>query len=595
MNKNLTWAIGGEAGFGIMSVGLLFSKLAVRSGFHIFTYAEYPSLIRGGHNVIFVHFSHDEVFSQKRGIDLLVALNRQTFDFHKNDLEEGAEVIFDEGDFLIEEAEVAAKKVKRLSIPLKKIISNLGTAPVMINNLALGASVAIFGFDLSILLSLINDQFADKGQSVVEENQKAARAGYDYVIGQNWTGRKIVVQQSTTNDQTRFNLGQRLVITGNEAVALGALVSGCQFYAAYPMTPSTSILHFLAEKGPSYGMVVRQPEDEIGVINEAVGASFAGVRAMVGTSGGGFALMNEAVALTGMTETPLVIVVSQRPGPATGMPTWTEQGDLQFIMRSGHGEFSKIVLAPGDPQEAYALTKKAFNLADIYQCPVFIILDKYLSESHKSFENSQFGVHPRGVHSPVKLQSDNRVIEPFPRYKVTADGISPRILPGTKGYFYQANSYEHLEDGYTTESAQERKKQVEKRMKKIETYLANHAQGPTLYGPESADITFVGWGSIKMPMLQALTEFRIKNLEFRINFLHFSHIWPLAKEKVAEQLKKAKRLVLIENNFTGQFGQLLRQETGVEIKDRLLKYDGRPFYPEEIIEYIAKNTSEAPR
>lgn len=260
--------------------------------------------------------------------------------------------------------------------------------------------------------------------------------------------------------------------------------------------------------------------------------------------------MNEAVSLAGMAETPLVIVVVQRPGPATGMPTWTEQGDLQFIIRSGHGEFPKIVLAPGDVSEAFELTVEAFNLAEIYKTPVFVVSDKYLAESHKSLERS-------------KLKADR----------------SPKLSRRSP----KANSYEHLDDGHTTESSEERIKQVDKRNQKTETYLKNHFQGPRLYGSQRADVTLVGWGSTKGPVLQA-----ISNLESpTFSYLHFNRVWPLNSDLVGAELGKYKKLVLVENNSTGQLGQLLRQETGIEIKDKLLKYDGRPFYPEEVLKHVS--------
>lgn len=596
-----TFKIGGEAGYGIMTAGLLFSKTCTRSGFNIFDYVEYPSLIRGGHNVMETHFGVAEIFSQERGVDLLVALNHETIERHLSELKDGGAVLFDPKKTDVSDVSFP-KNIAQFPVPLEELAEQMGLLKVMRNNVALGASVALFGLDIEILLGVITDVFADKGEKIIKDNQMAARAGFDYVGRQNYEQRSLN-RKRPSPEFAKDN--KKLVLTGNEAIGLGAIAAGCKFYAAYPMTPSSSILHYLASKAPETGMIVRHAEDEIGVVNEALGASFAGARSMVGTSGGGFALMNEAVSLAGVSETPLVIVVAQRPGPATGLPTWTEQGDLQFIIRSGHGEFPKIVLAPGDVEEALELTFKAHNLADIYQEPVFIVSDKFLSESHKSINSSNLESRisnltvDRGKLEDVK---GSEKVGPYPRYKTTADGISPRILPGTPGFYYQANSYEHLEDGHTTENAEERARQVDKRARKAATYVDLHFRPPTLYGPKDAELTFVGWGSTKGPMLQAIQQSTlnhslrsdsgqaISNQQF--NFLHFNHIWPLDGELVKSELKKHTHLVIIENNSTGQLGQLLRQETGINIKEKLLKYNGRPFYPEEILDYVKNFQAE---
>jgi 2-oxoglutarate ferredoxin oxidoreductase subunit alpha len=333
-------------------------------------------------------------------------------------------------------------------------------------------------------------------------------------------------------------------------------------------------------------MVVRHAEDEIGVVNEAIGAAYAGVRAMLGTSGGGFALMVEGLSFAGISETGFVVFLAQRPGPATGLPTWTEQGDLLFAIRAGHGEFPKIVIASGDAEEAFQNTVEAFNLADIYQTPVILLSDKYLSESHESVDISRFQQEiriDRGKWSDEKNEGD---IKPFPRYQVTEDGISPHMRPGTPGWFYQMNSYEHVEDGHTTEEANERIKQVDKRNRKAITYLARHFQMPKVYGAENADITIVGWGSTKLPVLELFAREGTTIHGKTVNFIHFTHMWPMDGGRVHDELVKHKQLVLVENNSTAQLGQLLRQETGILIEKRLLKYDGRPIYAEEIGEFI---------
>jgi 2-oxoglutarate ferredoxin oxidoreductase subunit alpha len=351
------------------------------------------------------------------------------------------------------------------------------------------------------------------------------------------------------------------------------------------MTPSSGVLTSLAAWGKKTGMVVRHSEDEIAVINSALGASFAGARSAVGTSGGGFALMVEAVSMSGITELPIVVFISQRPGPATGMPTWTEQAELLFAIHGGHGEFPKIVLAPGDHQEMVELTMKAFDLADIYQVPVIVLSDMLLSESHNSIpydevqENIKKHIPNRG-RLVVSAEAD------YKRYLVTDDGVSPRLVPGETKTFYQTNSYEHLEDGHTTESDTERIKQVDKRARKMNTYLTNHFAGPTVVGDlNDAQIVFVGWGSTKGVASDAIR--KSNELGKKTAYIHFSHLYPLDKNKVKALITDgSKKYILVENNSEGQLGKLLQMEIGVSFENKILRYDGRPLSVEQFIEKI---------
>ena len=591
MTKNdFTWAVGGEAGFGINASGLIFSKTLTRSGFNIFNYIEYPSLIRGGHNVFSVRASDKEVFSQEKGIDILVALNRETFDLHKKNLKKDSFVIYDEDQFKIKEVKAG---VNFLQVPLEALVKKVGGIKLMTNNVALGASIALLGLDLKSLFSVIEDNFLRKGKEIVDKNQKAAQAGYTYVKEKFKSLVACLPARQVQTIKPENDSEAKLVLTGNEAISLGAILGGCQFFAAYPMTPASSILHNLAAFAEKTGMVVKHAEDEISVINMAIGASFAGVRSALATSGGGFALMQESVSLAGATETPVVIIECQRPGPASGMPTWTGQGDLQFILRSGHGDFPKIVLTPGDQEEAFYLTAQAFNLADVYQCPVFVVSDKYLSESHKSVARSNFELRTsrfridRGklVSNETMKQWNSEAVKSYLRYKITDDGISPRAVPGMENHLFQANSYEHVEDGHTTEDIGERIKQVDKRTRKMKTFVKQHLPKPKVYGSQKTDITLVGWGSSKGPVLEAMKQ--CDNITVKqCNYLHLNYLWPFPKEEVAKVLRNAKKTLLLEGNSTAQLGQLIRQETGIEIKNKYLKYDGRPFYPEEIINFI---------
>jgi len=563
-----TWKIGGEAGFGILTTGSLFSKIASRRGNYVFDFIEYPSLIRGGHNTYDVTISDVPVHSLKAGIDVLVCLNKETFELHKAKLAPKARVIYDPDEF------VPSGDIVLVGIPFTKILAELKGQVIMKNTIALGASLAIFGADLTELLSIFEKQFKKKGDEVVSLNQEFAKRGFDAVVQNNSKDIILALQKKEAD--------KKIVLNGNEAFSYGAVAADCRFYCAYPMTPASTVLTTLASWSKKTGMVVRHAEDEIAVINTALGASFAGVRSAVGTSGGGFALMVEAISLSGITEIPLVIFLSQRPGPATGMPTWTEQADLLFAVHAGHGEFQKIVLAPGDQEEMIIQTMKAFDLADIYQVPVIVMSDMLLSEAHKSILLNNISSYIK-THKPNRGKLIDKSEAGYKRFAITEDGISPRLIPGDTNNFYQANSYEHLEDGHTTESDIERIRQVDKRAKKMEGYLASDFVLPTVIGDiQKAKTVFVGWGSTKGVFLDAENQVKEKGLP--VAFMHFSHIFPLSKEKLTPLFSDtSKQYVLVENNSEGQFGKLLRMETGISIDKKLLRYDGRPLTVEAIL------------
>lgn len=559
-----------------MTTGLFLGKIATRSGYHAFEYSEYPSLIRGGHNIIEVRISDEKVFSQEKKVDVLVCLNEETYILHKEEVKENGMVVIDQEKIDMTKYRNLVKKFTYVNLPFNKIIKDNGLATVMINNIALGALTYLLGAEISILKSLISEQFARKGEEIINKNIKGVQLGYESVKKSNSDGYHIKIPKTK-------EVIPQMYISGNEIIGLGSVAAGCKFYAAYPMTPSSALLHYLASKGEKAGMVVKHAEDEISVINMALGASWAGVRSMVGTSGGGFALMVESVSLAGITETPIVVIMGQRPGPATGMPTWTEQGDLLFVLHAGHGEFPKILLAPGDIEEAFKLTIEAFNLADIYQTPVILLGDKYLQEGHQSIEYSRIKNYEFKIDRGKLLKREELdKIKDYKRYLITDDGISPRALPGMKGSLHQVNSYEHIEDGHTTEDAQQRSKQVDKRNRKTETFLKNHTRLPVLYGDKTAPLTIISWGSMKGPVLQAMKEWNGK-----FNLLHFTYIWPLPQKELTEMLKGLNKTLLIENNSTAQLGQLLKMVTGIELENnKLLKYSGRPIYPEEVLEKV---------
>jgi len=566
-----TWKIGGEAGFGIMTTGLLFAKIASRSGYNTYDFVEYPSLIRGGHNAYDVTFGDEPVTTIKPAIDILICLNKETFDLHKGKMSKDGLVIFDPDQFTPEGENIA------IAVHFQKILKELNGQVIMKNIVALGASLALCGADLSELVAILGQQFGKKGESIIALNRAFAEKGFEEIQTSYKQYIRPLLQKRASDKQ--------LVLTGNEAFAYGAVGADCRFYAAYPMTPSSGVLTALAGWSAKTGMVVRHSEDEIAVINSALGASFAGVRSAVGTSGGGFALMVEAVSMSGITELPIVVFISQRPGPATGMPTWTEQGDLLFSVHAGHGEFEKIVLAPGDHQEMIEMTPYAFDLADTYQLPVIILSDMLLSESHASVSYPEIKKFME-EYKPKRGKLITKADATYKRYSLNDDGISPRLVPGADGIYYQTNSYEHLEDGHTTESDTVRVQQVEKRAKKWKTYLQNDFLAPKIYGDiKSAQTIFVGWGSTKGVALETLKQAKAQNKE--VAYIHFSSLYPLNVQKITELFSGIlEKCVLVENNATSQFGKLLRMETGVSIEKKIARFDGRPLVVDQLLKTI---------
>ncbi len=577
MQKKYTWKIGGEAGFGIKSVGLMFSKICTRAGLEVFDNSDYPSLIRGGHNTYQVTVSDQPVYGIEHQVDLLIALNQETIDTHWAELNHGSAIIYDATVVKIPKSKLADRNVSYYHVPWTEIYKKIDALPLMRNTISLGATVALMKLSWKDLESMIRQVFAHK-EKLIPINIQAARQGYDYIRDQY---KEEEYKIDLSHLEKRNKQDKRLVISGNEAIGLGALAAGCNFYAAYPMTPSSSLLHYLAEVAPQAGMIVRHAEDEISVINMALGASHAGARAMCGTAGGGFSLMVEALGLAGITETPLVILEAQRPGPATGLPTWTGQGDLHFVMHAAQDDFERIILAPGDTEECFRQTVLAFNLADQYQMPVIILSDKYLAESYRStqvFDSKKVKINRGKILTAASLRRQ----KDFRRYRLTADGVSPRTLPGTLGGIFLANSDEHDQYGLANEDSQNRIEQVDKRARKLAT-AARELDTVSVYGNPRARKTIIGWGSTKGPVLDAMRTMR-KPDEF--NFVHFNIIWPFPHEAFKRATARSKSFYLMEGNSTGQLGKLIRQETGVVMDHRFLKYDGRPLFPEEIRERL---------
>ncbi|HLD02015.1 MAG TPA: 2-oxoacid:acceptor oxidoreductase subunit alpha [Patescibacteria group bacterium] len=569
---DIQWAIGGEAGYGIMTTGAMMGKIFTRLGLSVFDYVEYPSLIRGGHNVYYVRGSDETIYSQKIPVDILVALNRNTIDEQKDELTPHAVIIYDPATVKVEPTEFTTQQL--FPVPLLEITKQVGADKLMINTVAVGASLALFYPDFAVLDQIMRDAFSKKGEEVVKENIETSKGGFDYVR-EHYAGKFPLTVTKKPQDM--------LFIGGAEAVTLGAIKAGVKFAAIYPMTPVNTIMTTLVANALQYSIIVKEPEDEIAGINMAIGAAFAGVRSLAATSGGGFSLMVEGLGLAAQTETPLVIVEGMRPGPSTGMPTWTSQGDLRFVLHASQDDFPRIVLAPGDIIEAFSYTMHAFNLAEKYQMPVIVLVDKYLMEGRATVKTQELQAKSewfRVDRGKVLTDEQAAAETDYLRYKLTDDGISPRSIPGQKGGIGLSGSDEHDEHGLYNEEANMRIAMMEKRYKKV-AMIKDEVSACDLYGPKDAPLTIVGFGSTKLTVLEAMNWLTKEGIQ--VNFLKINTLYPFLSDKIAPFIQNAKQTLIIEGNYEGQLEGLIRQHTLLPMQHRMRKYDGRPFYPEEIV------------
>jgi 2-oxoglutarate ferredoxin oxidoreductase subunit alpha len=565
--------IGGEAGQGMRIISSLLGKASVRSGLWVFTFQDIMSRIRGGHNFTQLRLSDRPVRSPSSKVDILVCLDKNTLELYQQNMQ--GFIIYDPGKF----KENPPLGEKYLAVPLEEMANKIGGDARMANSVASGAVLGLLGLTLDSLFSLIADIFSEKGDQVIQANKKCAQSGYD-LVKEKYKGLPFC-QNFTARDQHK-----KMLLTGSEAIALAAIASNIRFYSGYPMSPATPIMEYLAAKKKKYGLIVEQAEDEIAAINMAIGAFFGGARSMTGTSGGGLALMVEGISLAGMTETPIVIADCQRPAPATGFPTRTEQADLLYVAHAGHGEFPRAIFAPSTAEDAFDLTNKAFYLAEKYQTPVFILGDQYLNDSAWTADKfSLKGIIPEKQSLLSGDELKNISAYQYRRYRITDSGISPRILPGTPNQVLYADSDEHTEEGHITESGEVRRMMVEKRLRKL-SGLYQEIQKPKIYPDKRVKEYIVSWGSTLGIIEEAVSI--LNNEGLSIGFIHFSEVYPLREDAIPNDILKNARLVAVENNATAQFARLLRMETGVEIKDRILKYDGRPFYPQDVAEEIKK-------
>ena len=563
MRKDLSIVLCGQAGQGIQTVEYLLTRIFKLAGYHVFATKEYMSRVRGGINSTEIRVSSGPVCAYVNRIDILIPLNKGAVG-HVEKRISPKTIILAEKETIAEDFDQTRHKF--IDVPFTKKASEIGNK-IYSNVVAVGTVTGLFGIELQTVSEYVKKFFSSKADDVVQKNLAAVKEGFNLGVG---LADSSKIKFDINNDA---DIKNQILVNGAEAVALGAIAGGCNFISSYPMSPSTGVLVFLAKQAKDFGIIAEQAEDEIAAINMAIGAWYAGARAMVTTSGGGFALMTEGLSLAGILESPIVIHLAQRPGPATGLPTRTEQADLELALYAGHGDFPRILLAPGKIQDAFYLTRKAFDLAEKYQIPVFILTDQYFVDSYYNTACPDLSDINIEKHI-IKTDAD------YKRYKLTDDGISPRGIPGYGKGLVAVDSDEHDEAGHITEDLGLRVEMVDKRLKKFEL-LKDETIPPELVGSEDYKNLIVCWGSTYNVVKEA-----VKNLgRDDTAFLHFKQVYPLPGQ-TSDYLKKARRIIIVENNAASQFAKLIKLHTGIEINDRILKYDGLSFYVEELTDKL---------
>ena len=582
---DVTFRIGGEAGQGVESSGAGFAKALTRGGLHVFALPSYYSRVRGGHNYFTVRASDKPLTAVTDAVSLLLALNEETIRVHVDAIVPGGGLIVDEG-VEYDQALVEGRDLNVYSLPLVEIAEKHGSK-VMVNTAALAVAATLVGFGLEHILSVVRDNFGKKGEAIVEANRLVAEEAAGAVDAHD--AASFAWREPEENAATEAP--RRLAIDGNSAFAMGALVAGCKFVAGYPMTPASSVLHYMAGHGAKWGIVVKHADDEIAAVNMVVGAAHVGVRAMAPTSGGGFDLMSEGISLAAMAEVPIVIFLASRPGPATGLATRTAQGDLFLALHAGHGDFCRVIMAPHTPVEAFDCGVRAFNIAEKYQCVVIVLSDQYNATSIWSIDADDIGIDCAKI-DRGKLLSAERLesLVSYERYALTTDGISPRALPGSSPKaVYLATGNEHLPNGHISEDPDNATAMADKRLRKLEG-ARDEIRAPYRYGPDGAETTLLSWGSSFGPIHEAMI--RLNKDGPIANMVHFVDLWPFPAGEAREALEGAKRLVDIEGNATAQFASLLYAQTGIEVDQKVLKYDGRGFTAQYILDRIDGGTGQ---
>ncbi len=561
--REIVVRIAGAAGQGVQSLGEILARSIFRSGLFLHGELSYHSRIRGGENTFTVRISDRPLYATKHLADLLLALSPEMWRTYREKLRPGG--------FVLAEEAARAEEKNVLSVPALRLAREKLGLPIAAGVILLGAAARLLGLAEETVTEAIREVFGEKANPNID----ALEIGWE-----------LVSDPRFELPKPQFRRGECMLLTGGQAVGAGAIAAGCRFLASYPMTPGTPVMEFLAQRSERYGIVGEQAEDEIAAINMALGAAYAGARSMVTTSGGGFALMVEGLSLAGMIETPVVIHIGQRPGPATGLPTRTSQENLLFALYAGHGEFPRYLCAPATPESAFYLAAKAFDLAEKYQVPAIILTDQFLVDSYV--------VVPRIV--PERLQIENHTLsseelvklEGYERFALTESGVSPRALPGLSPHLVLVDSDEHDPYGRITEDLAIRKAMVEKRLRKEEG-LRQETEGPSIF-PEDVGgrVVLVGWGSTFGAIREAVEMLNAQ--EDRFAHVHFQDLWPLRWAEIAETLGTAKKVITVEGNAWGQLGKLLRQEAGIRPVRPIGRYDGRPFTPEDIVEAVDHET-----
>ena len=567
---DLAIAIGGEAGQGIATPGDILARMFVRRGLHLNSYNAFQSIVRGGHIFLTLRVSEEERFSHGDKLDMLLCLNQDTMNKHLHLMGPGSAVVYNSDNITPGDMEDG---VQLCPLPVTELTGAQRAGGLNQNTVAVGAIMHLLGMGFEVLEQSLTQQFARKGEAVVNDNVRVARAGFDHAV-ENFVPFPTPVGNGPTP------LG---VWSGNEALAMGGAAAGVKFYAAYPMSPSTGVLHWMAGNARNLGIIVRQVEDEIGVANMVIGAAHMGVRSMCATSGGGFALMTEAIGAASMMEIPSVFIDVQRAGPSTGVPTKTEQGDLWQSLGASQGDFQRLIVAPLHALDAFNTIPELFNLTDQLQCPGIVLSDLLISEG-------RFSVNLNALNMQPTIDRGELITEPasnggeYHRYKNTVSGVSPRAIPGTQGYIHVVATDEHDEDsGLISDeftNPHKRRAMVEKRSRKFER-VADRIAPPELEGDPDADVTLVGWGSTYAAIHDALDLLAAKGV--KANHLPVKWIVPLHGEQISAVMTSAKKTILIENNESGQFARYLRGETGLNPSGHIRKYDGEPFMPHHIV------------
>ena len=570
MINQLSWKVGGQQGEGIESTGEIFSIALNRLGYYLYGYRHFSSRIKGGHTNNKIRVSTSQIRSISDDLDILVAFDQETIDLNYKELHDKGIMI---ADAKFDPKQPEDTNAALFAVPFTEIATELGTS-LMKNMVAVGATCAVLNLDIKVFEEVVQEIFGRKGQQVVDKNMEAIQAGFDFM------------KEKLSDDVELMELEKadglkRLFMIGNDAIALGALAGGCRFMAAYPITPASEIMEYLIKKLPALGGSVIQTEDEIAAVTMAIGANYAGVRSLTASAGPGLSLKMEAIGLSGITETPLVIVDTQRGGPSTGLPTKQEQSDLMAMIYGTHGEIPKIVLAPSTVQEAFYDTAEAFNLAEEYQCPVIVLSDLQLSLGKQTVEPLDF--------SKVEIRRGKLVTEDLPeienkgyfkRFEVTEDGVSPRVIPGMKNGIHHVTGVEHDETGKPSESAANRNAQMDKRFRKIENIKFNtpvHKHAPH----EEADLLIVGFNSTRGAIEEAMS--RLEQDGIKVNHAQVRLIHPFPTDELLPLVRSAKKIAVVENNATGQLANIMKMNVGhAEKVHKLLKYDGNPFLPHEI-------------